>query len=98
MNLKYRSLNPYCEPNLAKRGLYPKLGGGMKQRAAGPQINTESNKLDTIRWLIFYGDGNTSLSYISQKTGIPCKELYEVAEELRMHKLLEIVPSEEEAH
>lgn len=73
MNVTYRSLNPYCEPQLGKRGLY------------------SGKELDAIRWIMFCSDGKTSLLDISEKTAFPLKELYETAEKLRQHQLLEII-------
>ncbi len=29
-NRRYRNTNPYCEPQLGKRGLYRALGGGWR--------------------------------------------------------------------
>lgn len=96
MNLKYNSLNPYCEPNLAKRGLYPRIGGLIRQRIAG--YDKADDKLDMIRWLMFYSDGRTSLSEISEKTGFSFERLHEVAEELRQYRLLEIVEDTKGLH
>jgi aminopeptidase-like protein len=86
-NRTYRSLNPIGEPMLGKRGLYPKMGGGLKQKAAGnaPQVS----ELDVIRWLLFFADGQTSLLDIAEKTGLPVQQLHEVAKKLMLNKLLE---------
>jgi len=104
MDLTFKSLCPYCEPNLGKRGLYPEIGGSIKQKAAdfkkkhhdrkyqiSQKENIKGNKLDIIRWLLFYSDGKTSLFDIYHKTGFQIEQLYEVAEELRRHNLLALV-------
>ncbi len=107
MNRIYRSLMPYGEPMLGKRGLYPALGGSIKQQAADRSIPHEKrpyeiseervlygNELDAIRWLLFYSDGHTSLLDIAEKTALPMRQLYETAEKLVTHHLL--APQEEE--
>jgi len=101
-NGTYRSKMPYCEPMLGKRGLYPKVGGAIRQKVAEAQADHEQrgyqvdegkimygNELDAIRWLMFHADGQTSLLDIAEKTGLPMRQLYEVAEKLVANELLE---------
>lgn len=103
-NRVYRSLAPYGEPMLGKRGLYPALGGSIKQQAANMRLDHEDrpyqvseervlygSELDAIRWVLFYSDGQTSLLDIAEKTTLPMCQLYEVAEKLVTHHLLEPV-------
>jgi aminopeptidase-like protein len=102
-NRTYRSLNPIGEPMLGKRGLYPKTGGAIKQKAADAAAHGErryavdagnilyGNELDAIRWVLFYADGQTPLLDVAEKTGLPLKQLYEVAEKLAAGGLLEAV-------
>ncbi len=98
----YRSLNPYCAPMLSKRGLYPTLGGKIKQKAADSfknhfeqKYNTTNGKslsgkeLDAIVWVMFYSDGQTSLLEISEKIDFPLNILRNTAEILCKHNLLE---------
>ena len=100
----YRSLNPHGEPMLGKRGLYPKVGGSIKQQAAAPagehagrayQVSPErilyGNELDAIRWLLFHADGWTGLLEIAERTGLPVRQLHEVAQKLVEGGLLEAV-------
>lgn len=97
----YNSLNPYCEPMLGKRNLYPKIGGHIKQKASNfmkshwereYNISTDDsisgNELDAISWLMFFSDGTQSLLDVSEKTKIPMKQLYEISKKLENHKLL----------
>jgi aminopeptidase-like protein len=104
LNLIYRSLAPHSEPMFGKRGLYPNLGGSIKQKAADMdrphdqrayQIDLEQsiygNALDAMRWVMFYADGKTSLLDIAEATELPLRQLYETGESLREHGLLEIV-------
>ncbi|MBM3153190.1 MAG: DUF4910 domain-containing protein [Chloroflexi bacterium] len=103
-NRTYRSLNPHGEPMLGKRGLYPKTGGSIKQRAADPtgqhdarsyQVSADhiiyGNELDAIRWLLFLSDGNTSLLEVAEKTSFPMQQLHDVACKLVEGGLLDVV-------
>ena len=100
-NKTYRSLNPYGEPMLGKRGLYPKVGGAIQQKAVEPSTThaerqyrvdadniLHGNELDAIRWLMFYSDGQTPLLDIAEKTGLPMRQLFEVAQKLIQNGLL----------
>jgi aminopeptidase-like protein len=95
-----------------KRDLYPSLGGTIKQKAADLsqphaerryqiRLETETgirgDSLDAMRWLMFYGDGQTSLLRIAEQTGLPVRQLYETAEKLRQHGLLALVDDQAEA-
>jgi aminopeptidase-like protein len=108
LDLTYRSLNPHGEPMLGKRGLYPQTGGSIQQSAVSRrhaerryQIAESAaalgSELDAIRWLMFLSDGATSLLRIAEKTGLPMRQLYEAAERLRAHGLLERIEGEAEA-
>ncbi len=98
----FRSLNPYCAPMLSKRGIYPTIGGKIKQSAydfnkehkersyninKGKDIRGEM--IDAILWIMFYSDGKMSLTQIAEKTGFSIELLEETAQELNKHKLLE---------
>ena len=96
-NKFYRSLNPYCEPMLSKRGLYPTLSGSIAQKAfdfktnhaqRNYNISDKSNdyigsEIDAIFWLMFYGDGITSLEEISQKSKIRVEFIGEYCKKTR---------------
>lgn len=102
LDLTYRSLVPHSEPMFGKRGLYPKLGGSIKQKAADLHRSHQEREyaieidrsiygdaLDAMRWVMFHADGETSLLTIAERTDLPLRQLYETAERLREHDLLE---------
>ena len=100
-NRTYLSLNPVGEPMLGKRGLYPKMGGTIKQNTADSSVHGErryavdagniilGNELDAIRWVLFYADGQTPLLDVAEKVGLPMGQLYGVANKLVAGGLLE---------
>lgn len=69
MNRVYENTIKYCEPHLGPRGLYPTLG---------TRTNIES--IEAISWFLNLADGNRDLIKISQRSGVPLVELYNVAE------------------
>ena len=99
----YKSLMPYCEPMLSKRGLYPTLGGQIEQKALDfskihrtRDYKLEENitkstgeEIDAIGWIMFYGDGQTTIEEISKKSGIKQELLQKMAKILVKHSLVE---------
>ena len=79
-NQIYRSLNPIGEPMLGKRGLYPKTGGALRQKAG--RTAADFNELDAFRWVLFYADGRTSLLEVAERTGLSIRVLAAAAEKL----------------
>lgn len=75
-NKKIYSLNPHCEPQLGKRGLYNTQGG-----------SNEKDLTSTIAKWIMHKDGEPLVS-VSEETGIPLKEVSEVADKLKGVKLI----------
>jgi aminopeptidase-like protein len=103
LNKIYHSLNPIGEPMLGKRGLYPQMGGVIKQKSVSADIHAErgyevdagsilhGKELDAIRWVLFYADGLTPLLEVAEQTSLPMKQLHEEAEKLAATGLLEEV-------
>ena len=80
-NQKYLNLNPKCEPQLGKRGIYHQLGG-------------QADRLDyrdielAIFWILNLSDGENSLNEISKKSGIHIEKIKTGVEMLITTKLI----------
>ncbi len=75
----YRSLNPKCEPQLGKRGLYTALAG--QQRRQQHEM--------AMFWVLNLCDGSHSLLDIAERADMPFELIRETAELLAEHALLE---------
>jgi|APSaa5957512535_1039671.scaffolds.fasta_scaffold12648_4 aminopeptidase-like protein len=84
-NKKFENLNPKCEPNLGKRGLYSLFGAE----------NKKEDKIKAISWLLNFSDGEHSLLDISLKSEMPFVLLLDVANLLVEKKLLKEIKSSE---
>ena len=79
----YRGTNPYCEPQLGKRGLYAAIGG-----------RTTPDDLEvSMLWTLNLADGRHGLLDIAERSGLPFDRIRRAAGVLREHGLL--VPAEE---
>ena len=77
-NRHYHSQNPFCEPQLSKRGLYPSLG-------------VQKDHSDEIRnrmWVLNYSDGNHDLLSIAEKMNTSILDLIQTAQILEGAGLL----------
>ena len=72
----FMNLNPKCEPNLEKRGLFNKV------------IDLDSGTALSISWVLNLSDGRNSLSDISRISGIEYNLIKETSELLLKHNLL----------
>lgn len=77
-NRKYVNLNPMCEPQLGKRGLY-RMTGGAKDGGV--------EELPLL-WVLNLSDGEHSLLDISNRSGLSFDILKEAADVLLRHGLL----------
>lgn len=79
-NETYRSLNPHCEPQLGRRGLYSQTGGlvGRKSAEMG------------LLWVLNYSDGCNSLLDIARRSGIPFEDIRLAADALLNAGLLAV--------
>lgn len=73
----YVSKNPYCEPQLGKRGLYG--------------THTEAHDRASL-WIMSYADGKNSLLDVAIRSGINFRVMHEMAALLEKHGLLKKMP------
>ena len=64
--------NPYCEPQLGKRGVYPTTGG-----------EKHGQEIHAMLWLLNLSDGNTSLRDIQNRSGIDADLIDKAADDLK---------------
>ena len=84
-NRKYVNQNPYCEPQLGKRGLYRSTGG----ESIGTEINARL-------WVLNLSDGENSLLDIAERSGVPLALIADAAELLQQNGLLVAVDDPED--
>jgi aminopeptidase-like protein len=73
------NLNPKCEPQLGKRGLYGSVGG-----AAGGRERELA-----LLWVLNLSDGTRSLLDIAERSKLPFDTIENAAQDLERHGLLE---------
>jgi aminopeptidase-like protein len=76
-NESYVNLNPKCEPQLGRRGLYRQLGGTKNAVAE-----------EAMLWVLNFSDGGHSLLDIATRSGLPFAALSSAAEQLKKAGLL----------
>jgi aminopeptidase-like protein len=79
-NQRFLNLNPRCEPQLGRRGLYRKVGGTSSRRDE-----------EALLWVLNFSDGEHSLLDITDLSGIGFNELFEASQTLAQHGLLQKV-------
>jgi aminopeptidase-like protein len=84
-NATYVSLNPMCEPQLGKRGLYSAIGG------AGERRDREMSLL----WVLNLADGLHSLLDIAERSAMPFEQIRSAAALLEQHGLIRQVKKAE---
>lgn len=77
-NQKYLNLNPKCEPQLGKRGLYRLIGGH------------QEGKVDqmALLWVLNLSDGQHTLLDIADRSGLAFELIHDAANALQAHELL----------
>src|SRR5215468_2260597 len=78
-NAVYRNLQPKCEPQLGKRGLYGSVGG---------QSHAQAGQMAML-WVLNQSDGTRSLLDIAERSGLPYPDLSRAARALMSAGLLE---------
>ena len=81
-NVGYRNLQPKCEPQLGKRGLYGSVGG--QSHAVAGQM--------AMLWVLNQSDGSRSLLDIAERSGVPFPELTRASRALERAGLLREEP------
>jgi aminopeptidase-like protein len=77
-NRVYRNLNPKCEPQLGKRGIYSQIGG---------QTDGKSQEL-ALLWVLNLSDGKNSLLDIAEKSSLKFSTVSNAAQTLFDNGLL----------
>jgi len=77
-NQTYININPKCEPNLGKRGLYNLIGASKNSK----QLN------EPFLWILNQSDGNNYLLDISIKSNLDFSKLLDAAKILYEHNLI----------
>jgi aminopeptidase-like protein len=78
INQKLLNMNPKCEPQLGKRGMYSAFGG-----------RKDANLLEmAMFWVLNFSDGEHSLLDIAEKSGIEFGIICQIAKDLEEHELL----------
>lgn len=77
-NKRCINLNPRCEPQLGRRGLYRSLGGF---------ADAGRSELAML-WVLNLSDGHSSLLDIAERSGLPFELIARTAEILKAHDLL----------
>jgi len=75
-NRIYENLNPKCEPQLGKRGIYNSVAGDIKEIELA------------MLWVLNYSDGTNDLISIAKKSKIDFKVMIKATEILIKHNLL----------
>ena len=81
-NRTFINLNPKCEPQLGRRGLYGSVGG---QSGKGREM--------ALLWVLNFSDGAHSLLDIAARSGLSFAEIADAADALKDHGLLAVRPS-----
>ncbi len=82
-NIAYRNLNPYCEPQLGKRGLYSAVNGA--------PLSHETRM--GLLWVLNLSDRSHSLLDIAERSGLRFQAIREAAQRLEAAGLLAALPS-----
>jgi aminopeptidase-like protein len=69
LNARWRTLLPYCEPQLGRRGLYPTLSAADQRR-----------QVEALMWVLNFSDESNDLLAIAEKSGLPLQQLHQAAE------------------
>jgi aminopeptidase-like protein len=80
-NRTYINLNPQCEPQLGKRGLYQHISGDSQSDSKDRQL--------AMLWVLNLSDGHHSLLDIAERAGLRFETIRQIAAILEQHHLLQ---------
>ncbi|MEJ2684990.1 MAG: DUF4910 domain-containing protein [Candidatus Sulfobium sp.] len=83
-NKRYLNLNPKCEPQLGKRGLYEAIGG----------LNDSKVREMAMLWVLNFSDGDHALLDIAERASLDFDVVKDAADALHLHGLLKELPDE----
>ena len=86
-NRRYRNLNPFCEPQLGRRGIY---------RSWAEQTEGGRREL-ALLWVLNLSDGTNSTLDIAKRSGMPFDLIQTAADVLREQGLLQEVAAEHDS-
>ncbi len=90
-NKFYKSLFQKGEPQLGRRGLYPRTGGGNNQPADMQQgERSQYTSVEALSWALFLADGKTDLLTMSEKSGVRFVELLKIFEKLQRENVVQL--------
>lgn len=81
-NRRYLNLNPHCEPQLGRRGLYRTIGGDDSGR----------QRELALLWVLNLSDGEHGLLDIAERSGMPFEAIRSAADALLEVELLKEIP------
>jgi aminopeptidase-like protein len=86
----YRNCEPYGEPMLSKRNLYPDVNSPETWSDSAPDIRDDEGEfLDKVLTVLNYADGSNSLVDIADRYGSPLGTFVPVVDRLQSEDLLE---------
>ncbi len=80
-NGRFRNLQPDCEPQLGRRGLYRAVGGAVDSRSVEM----------AMLWVLNLSDGAHDLLEIADRAGLPFASVRQAADALVAHDLLALI-------
>jgi aminopeptidase-like protein len=83
-----KRIEPYCEIQLGKRGLYPNINSPQTWGASSDSLQDQQEQLKAVMYILSYADGKSDLVDIARLTKIKMKNLYKYAEKLMNANLL----------
>lgn len=91
----FRNLQPYGEPQLGRRGLYPNMNSEETRQSSSDEVVDARTALNRILTILNYSDGRHPMIDIAERLGCPLAALDGVVGRLEKAGLLQLVPQVE---